>query len=126
LLKEKRFLLVAATGLFVIFSLLAGSLFYTIIASAGTGERTTGEAAATTPDQLPPLPPITPPPEGPPNILLILSDDQPFYTDKYTPAILNEIFAKGTKFSDAFLSIAYAVPAEHLFLLVFMLIIMEY
>ena len=49
-------------------------------------------------------------PEKPPNILLIISDDQPFYTEKYTPAIINEIFAKGTIFSDAFLSTSLCCP----------------
>jgi hypothetical protein len=67
------------------------SLFYTIITSTG-GELATGEA--TTPDQLPSLPTTPATAEDPPNILLIISDDQPFYTYKYTPAILNRIFAK--------------------------------
>jgi N-acetylglucosamine-6-sulfatase len=51
-------------------------------------------------------------PEEPPNILLIISDDQPFHTEKYTPAILNEIFTKGTTFSDAFLSTSLCCPSR--------------
>jgi sulfatase-like protein len=108
LLNEKRFLLLS-TGLFVVFSLLASSLFNTTIASTGGGgEPTSGEA--TTPEQL--LPPTTPPLEDPPNILLIVSDDQPFYTDKYTPAIINEIFAMRITFSDAFLSTSLCCPSR--------------
>jgi arylsulfatase A-like enzyme len=51
-------------------------------------------------------------PEEPPNILLIISDDQPFYTKEYTPAIVNETFAKGTTFSDAFLSTSLCCPSR--------------
>jgi N-acetylglucosamine-6-sulfatase len=58
------------------------------------------------------IPTIPIPSEEPPNILLIISDDQPFYTEKYTPAILNEIFAKGTTFSDAFLSTSLCCPSR--------------
>ena len=50
--------------------------------------------------------------KSPPNILLIISDDQPFYTEKYTPAILNEIFVKGTTFSDAFVSTSLCCPSR--------------
>jgi arylsulfatase A-like enzyme len=111
LLKEKRFLL-APAGLFVIFSLLASSTFYMIISSsAWTGESTTSEAitTTTTPKQVPsPSPHIG----DPPNILLIISDDQPFYTANYTPAIQNEIFAKGTTFSDAFLTTSLCCPSR--------------
>jgi N-acetylglucosamine-6-sulfatase len=74
---------------------------------AGGGEPTTGES--TTPGQLPPT--ISPPSEDPPNILLIVSDDQPFYSANYTPTILNEIFAKGTTSSDAFLSTSLCCPS---------------
>jgi arylsulfatase A-like enzyme len=59
-----------------------------------------------------PSPPTTPRTEDLPNILLIVSDDQPFYTANYTPAILNEIFAKGTTFSDAFLSTSLCCPSR--------------
>jgi N-acetylglucosamine-6-sulfatase len=129
LLNEKRFLLVATAGLFLIFSLLASSLFNTIITSRGGGfiqeassqeeetadddgegageEPTVGEAATTTTEQLP-----LPPTEDLPNILLIVSDDQPFYTANYTPAIINEIFAKGTTFSDAFLTTSLCCPSR--------------
>jgi N-acetylglucosamine-6-sulfatase len=68
-------------------------------------------AGEATPER-PSPPPTTPSPEKPPNILLIISDDQPFYTEKYTPAILNEIFAKGTTFSDAFLSTSLCCPSR--------------
>jgi N-acetylglucosamine-6-sulfatase len=142
LLKEKRFLLVAAAGLFVVFSLLASSLFNAIVTSTGGGfiqqaytqeeeeiaaddegggargvEPITGEATtATTPEQLPSSsssPTITSPSsEEPPNILLIISDDQPFYSANYTPAIIDEIFAKGTTFSDAFLSTSLCCPSR--------------
>ena len=83
----------------------------------GGAEPTTGEATATTtPEQLSPSPRTTPPSplpsEDPPNILLIVSDDQPFYTANYTPAILNEIFAKGTTFSDAFISTSLCCPSR--------------
>jgi N-acetylglucosamine-6-sulfatase len=130
LIDEKRFLLMAGAGLFLIFSLLATSLFNMIITSRGGGfiqeassqeeeetsdddeegaggELTVGEAANTTPEQLP-----FPPTEEPPNILLIVSDDQPFYTANYTPSILNEIFAKGATFSDAFLTTSLCCPSR--------------
>lgn len=129
MINEKRFLLVAAAGLFLIFSLLASSLFSSIITSSRGGfiqeassqeeeesaddregpggEPTVGEAPNTTPEQLP-----LPRTEEPPNILLIVSDDQPFYTDKYMPVIQNEIFAKGTTFSDAFLSTSLCCPSR--------------
>lgn len=68
------------------------------------------EPAEATPEQLPPL--STTPPQDPPNILLIISDDQPFYTKEYTPAIVNETFAKGTTFSDAFLSTSLCCPSR--------------
>jgi N-acetylglucosamine-6-sulfatase len=55
---------------------------------------------------------IPTPLQEPPNILLIISDDQPFYTEKYTPAVFNEIFAKGTRFSDAFLSTSICCPSR--------------
>jgi N-acetylglucosamine-6-sulfatase len=110
LLKEKRFLL-APAGLFVIFSLLASSTFYMIISSSPwVGESTTSEAIATTAPEQPAS--LSPPSKDLPNILLIISDDQPFYTDKYTPAIQNEIFAKGTTFSDAFLTTSLCCPSR--------------
>jgi N-acetylglucosamine-6-sulfatase len=127
----------ALAGLFIVFSLLTGSLFYTIITSSKGGgfiqeassqeeeeiaddgvvvggEPINGEAIpATTPEQLPSPRTTTPLPlEDPPNILLIISDDQPFYTDKYTPTILNEIFTKGITFSDAFLTTSLCCPSR--------------
>jgi N-acetylglucosamine-6-sulfatase len=95
LLNDKRFLL-AARGLFVVFVLLTSSLFYMIVTPNREGGEPAGEAT----------------PEEPPNILLIISDDQPFYTKEYTPAIVNETFAKGTTFSDAFLSTSLCCPSR--------------
>src|SRR5918996_4105247 len=115
LLKEKPFPL-ALIGLFIVFSLLARSLLYTMISSMAGGESTMGEAAATMTNQLSSPSPTTatvpPTEEDPPNIILIMSDDQPFYTDKYIPAIINEIFAKGTTFSDAFLTTSLCCPGR--------------
>jgi N-acetylglucosamine-6-sulfatase len=137
LVNEKWFLL-AARGLFVVFLFLASSLFYAVITPStgrgfvqeassqeeeiaddgglgGVGEPTTGDATTTNttmPEQLPSPPAPAPAAEDPPNILLIVSDDQPFYTVNYTPAILNEIFAKGTMFSDAFVSTSLCCPSR--------------
>lgn len=121
-------------GLFVVFVLLASSLFYPIITSSSggggefiqeastQGEEIAGDEAGgegggepdgeAMPEQLPLPSPTTVPPEELPNVLLIMSDDQPFYTKEYTPAILNEIFAKGATFSDAFLSTSLCCPSR--------------
>jgi N-acetylglucosamine-6-sulfatase len=133
LLNEKRFLLVTTTALFLIYTLLASSLCYAMITPSSGGfmqaassqeveivedgevEGGTEGEPTTTPEQLPPssTPPTTlPPTEDPPNILLIVSDDQPFYTANYTPSIINEIFAKGTTFSDAFVSTSLCCPSR--------------
>jgi N-acetylglucosamine-6-sulfatase len=128
LLNEKR-LPLAARPLFVVFVFLATMLFCTIIIPSSGGEfiqeASTQEeeiadgeaerggggqpAGQVTPEQ---LPSPTTPPQEPPNILLIISDDQPFYTKQYTPAIANETFAKGTTFSDAFLSTSLCCPSR--------------
>jgi N-acetylglucosamine-6-sulfatase len=107
----------AATGLFVVFILLTSSLFYTIIMSPsiGGGEfvqeaSTQGEEVADDEGGVEATREATL--EEPPNILLIISDDQPFYTKEYTPAIVNETFAKGTSFSDAFLSTSLCCPSR--------------
>jgi len=113
LLNEKRFLL-AATGLFDVFVLLASPLSYTIITSGGgefiqEASAQQGEIVA---DDEGGEPASEATPEEPHNILLIISDDQPFYTEKYTPSILNEIFAKGTTFYDAFISTSLCCPSR--------------
>jgi N-acetylglucosamine-6-sulfatase len=112
--EKKHFLLLTAIGLFVVLVLLTSSLFYTIIItpSIGRGGEPAAEATITPEQQLLPSPSTTSLAQDPPNILLILSDDQPFYTKQYTPAILNETFAKGTTFSDAFLSTSLCCPSR--------------
>jgi N-acetylglucosamine-6-sulfatase len=123
-LNAESFLL-AAAGLFIASILFTSQLSFTIttpkgqfvqeasaqeeeVADDGGGREPANEA---TPVQL--LSPTTrSPDEESPNILLIISDDQPFYTNIYTPAIVNEIFAKGTMFSDAFLSTSLCCPSR--------------
>jgi N-acetylglucosamine-6-sulfatase len=95
--------------------LLSSPLFYTIITTPSRGGEPAPEATSEQLRTIPPSPSTTPPlppPEEPPKILLIIGDDQPFYTKEYTPAIVNETFAKGTTFSDAFLSTSLCCPSR--------------
>jgi len=88
-------------------------LSFVFVTTAQQNTTTTTTIPSPPPSSLTPVPPpTTPSPEKPPNILLIISDDQAFHTVNYTPAILNKIFAKGTTFSDAFISTSQCCPSR--------------
>jgi arylsulfatase A-like enzyme len=47
-----------------------------------------------------------------PNVIMFVSDDQPSYTLKYMPNVKSEIFGKGTKFTDGWLSTSLCCPSR--------------